>query len=115
MKRDTDMMDTSTNDEGVEVKQEDHNMTTSVIDDIDTDVEMKHEADLPTTFDDSTHDHTSPSPFSFTRPRPNIPYNPADEPEEIFKINKAPLTQHHKAAYLAAINKPAPPPQIVTT
>nr|OQO22548.1 hypothetical protein B0A51_09023 [Rachicladosporium sp. CCFEE 5018] len=110
--RDADMMDTSNGDEGIAVKQENHTMITPANDDIDTDTEMKLEEDLPTSLLDHTHDHTSPSPFSFTRSRLNIPYNPADEPVEIFKINKAPLTHKAQTAYLEAINKPAPPPVI---
>nr|OQO21319.1 hypothetical protein B0A51_09069 [Rachicladosporium sp. CCFEE 5018] len=110
--RDADMMDTSNGDEGIAVKQEDHTMITPANDDIDTDTEMKLEEDLPTSLLDHTHDHISPSPFTFTRSRLNIPYNPADEPVEIFKINKAPLTHKAQTAYLEAINKPAPPPVI---
>ncbi|OQN99771.1 hypothetical protein B0A48_14541 [Cryoendolithus antarcticus] len=114
IERDTDMMDTSTSNEGVEIKQEDHTIASVLQEDIDSDTEMKLEEDLPTTLLDHSHDHTSPSPFSFTRPRPNIPYNPAHEPKEIFKINKAGLTPAQQAAYLIAIKKPAPVPVITT-
>ncbi|KAK6432867.1 hypothetical protein LTR95_010960 [Oleoguttula sp. CCFEE 5521] len=109
IERDTDMMDTSTSNEGVEFKQEGHAMASALQEDIDSDTEMKLEGDLPTSILDHTHDHNSPSPFSVTRHRPNIPYNPADEPKEVFKINKTPLTHKAQTAYLEVINRPTLP------